>query len=87
MKNNSAYIGLALAFVGLAGLGLNLHAQPKGAAAAASTASLAVPTGIKAEDVDLLGIVGDELLAACKPGANCTQSWQALGQLADRNAR
>jgi hypothetical protein len=83
MKNLTAYALPAILGLAVIEVGFDNHAT----AAPASTTKQVLVSSTVAEDIDLVGVVGDVLVDGCKSGdTRCNKAWKDLGSLAEKNS-
>jgi len=83
MKKLIAYALPAILGLAVIEVGFDQHAT----AAQHPVQTQAAASKTAAEDVDLVGVVGDVLVDGCKSGdARCSKAWKDLGTLAEKSS-
>ncbi len=83
MQKRSA-LGISAILLALIGYGAALHARDSQAAALAERAPVAVSRS--AEDLDLVGVIGDAMVDGCTSNnERCSKAWKDLGDLAGKD--
>lgn len=79
-------LSVSVLLLAVVGSGAVLHAHDK-TPPASRVQHVAVTAKTTAEDIDIVGVVGDVLVDGCTTGdARCSKAWKDLGQLAEKPA-
>ncbi|MDE2599599.1 MAG: hypothetical protein KGL40_08250 [Rhodocyclaceae bacterium] len=85
MKKASA-LGFSAILLAAIGYGAALHARDSQATALVERAPMTVSHSAEAEDLDLVGVIGDTMVDGCTSNdARCSKAWKDLGELAGKD--
>lgn len=83
----SAALGFSVVFLGVASLGLNIQNQANAAAHPRTPERITATLQSDADDIDLLGVIGDEMISNCNlPAESCGKAWQELRAIAKQKS-
>lgn len=84
-KTSVLRVAISTLLLAAVGYGATLHARDSVPATAHQNVVTARSSA--AEDVDLVGVIGDTLVDGCKTSdGGCAKAWKDLGELAGKNA-
>jgi hypothetical protein len=86
-KTSLVRLGFSAIFLAAVGYGAVLHARDHSAAKPVLQKVTFAVEKIAAEDMDIVGVVGDVFVDGCKAGdARCGKAWKDLGDLAGKGS-